>query len=363
MATLEQIYIDPERGLNKATFIKSARVAGFTSGEANKHYARELAARVHQRTTRNQHSIVAGPGQWAADLTFYPDYSGLPANRKKEGILVCIEQTSRFAFCRPFHSKSPEELAPLFAELLREHKGAVHSIATDAGNEFKGAVRELFDKHSVKHFASDRKGATSRVERFNRTLREKISRWFTASGTHAWVDVLPKLVAAHNNTPSRVLLGWTPQEVLDDIAKALSVRTHDAERSSPADAARHAIAEGAQVRTALEHTRFAKKSGPRWSSDVGTVEYDTAGSDKLLLRVRGPDGKLLRRRYAIWELLPEANSVVSRSEPAAAARVDVPAVRRKKAAAHLLRRESMDADAIVTGPRSSRGVLPQRFRE
>ena len=41
------------------------------------------------------------------------------------------------------------------------------------------------------------------VERFNRTLKDRMYKYFTANNTKKWIDVLPKLVANYNNTVHR----------------------------------------------------------------------------------------------------------------------------------------------------------------
>ena len=45
---------------------------------------------------------------------------------------------------------------------------------------------------------SDRKCAI--VERFNRTLKTRMYRTFTARGGHKWIDILEDLVNGYNNT-------------------------------------------------------------------------------------------------------------------------------------------------------------------
>jgi len=41
------------------------------------------------------------------------------------------------------------------------------------------------------------------VERFNRTLKEKMWRYFTFSKTKRWIDVLPQLIKSYNNSYHR----------------------------------------------------------------------------------------------------------------------------------------------------------------
>ncbi len=38
------------------------------------------------------------------------------------------------------------------------------------------------------------------VERFNRTIRDKLNQYFTGYDTHKWIDVIQNLVKNYNNT-------------------------------------------------------------------------------------------------------------------------------------------------------------------
>ena len=53
------------------------------------------------------------------------------------------------------------------------------------------------------------------VERFNRTLKQKMYRYFTAKRTRRYVDVLPDLVHSYNNNHHRSI-GMAPMEVTAD---------------------------------------------------------------------------------------------------------------------------------------------------
>ena len=57
---------------------------------------------------------------------------------------------------------------------------------------------------------SDRKCAI--VERFNRTLKTRMYRSFTARGTHRWIDILEDLVNGYNNT-KHSSIGFKPNAV------------------------------------------------------------------------------------------------------------------------------------------------------
>jgi hypothetical protein len=86
-------------------------------------------------------------------------------------------------------------------------------LQTDQGLEFLGKETKDFLKQLGIHLYfiySDKKAAI--VERFNRTLKEKMWRFFTKNKTKRYIDVLDKLVDSYNNTFHRAIL-MKPNEV------------------------------------------------------------------------------------------------------------------------------------------------------
>ena len=76
------------------------------------------------------------------------------------------------------------------------------------GKEFYNVgVKQLFSDYNVEYFSrnSDRKAAI--VERFNRTLKTSMWKYFYSKGTYNWIDILDKLVNNYNhNKHSSILM-------------------------------------------------------------------------------------------------------------------------------------------------------------
>ena len=74
-------------------------------------------------------------------------------------------------------------------------------VQFDEGKEFYNVgVRNLLKSHVVDYFStqSDKKAAI--VERFNRTLKTMMWKYFYSKGTYNWVDALDELTKNYNNT-------------------------------------------------------------------------------------------------------------------------------------------------------------------
>ena len=129
--------------------------------------------------------------QFQADLC---DMTALSKdNDKFKFLLTVIDVFSKKAYARPLKNKTATEVATAFASILDE-SGIPAKIQTDAGKEFFNRVFEnLMKKHHIRHFATGSELKASIVERFNKTLKSKMWRYFTAKNTRRYIDVIRDL--------------------------------------------------------------------------------------------------------------------------------------------------------------------------
>jgi len=68
-------------------------------------------------------------------------------------------------------------------------------VQTDQGKEFYNAgIQAWFKKQGSHHFSTYRDSKASVVERWHRTLKQRMYRYFTARNTLRYVDVLQLLI-------------------------------------------------------------------------------------------------------------------------------------------------------------------------
>jgi len=61
-------------------------------------------------------------------------------------------------------------------------------------------LNKLFKEHEINHFSTKSKLKAIMVERFNRTLKERMWKIFSENDNHRWIDILDDLVENYNNT-------------------------------------------------------------------------------------------------------------------------------------------------------------------
>ena len=152
--------------------------------------------------------VVGGPNQqWQADLV---DMSRLKqANNEITFLLTVIDVFSKRAWCVPLKSKSAAALVTAFTPLLSNR--APTTLQTDKGSEFLNRpLQRLLKEYGVHHFTTHNEDTkASIVERYNRTLKTRMWRYFTKNQTLRYVDVLQDFVRSYNDTYHRSI-GMAP---------------------------------------------------------------------------------------------------------------------------------------------------------
>ena len=149
-----------------------------------------------------------------ADLIDYKKHQW--HNRPFRYILVVIDCFSRFAWTRALKTKTSEESASALDSIFSEMAHRPRFFASDQGNEFSIAneyLRKiLVEKYNLKVYTLKGRTKSSIVERWNRTFKTRMERYFTATKSTNWVKVLPNFTNNINNTVNRST-GFAPADV------------------------------------------------------------------------------------------------------------------------------------------------------
>ena len=145
-------------------------------------------------------------------------------NKENKGyywILTGIKILSRYAFTIPVYRKDKENMTKAVAKMLTQFKRRfgkypIH-IQFDEGKEFYnvGVKSLLRDAYNIKYFSSYSTRKAAVVERFNRSLKTIMWKWFYKQNTHQWLDVLDSFVKNYNTTKHRVI-GMKPVNVNEE---------------------------------------------------------------------------------------------------------------------------------------------------
>ena len=242
---------------------KVARSLGVTRAKAKALLEREEG---YQRTAAMKrgpyNKITAGPLRDGRPDQIQGDLLDVHTLARQNGgirfLVTLVDVYSRRAWVLPIKRKSTPELMRVLEPFLRE----VHPFNITFDKEpgiRSGKMTALLKKLGIKRwFPVDltNKGATAIVERFNRTVRQWLTRHEIAKGKR-YLEDLPKFVRIYNRTYHRTLKK-KPMEAWTDT-------TPQKPRVSRAPV-------GSKVRVKLRRGIFEKASKPAYSKEVYKVE-------------------------------------------------------------------------------------------
>jgi Integrase core domain. len=190
---------------------------------------RNLVLELHKSARKfypRRRTIVKGISDlYQADLVEMIPYSN--ENDGYKYILTCINCFSKMAYCLPLKSKTSKEVANKFEQeiLLKLPKYLLPKhIQTDMGKEFYGTpFRNLMHKYNIIHYSTYSSIKAAIIERFNRTLKNKMWIDLSIQGAYRWVDILSKLVSNYNQTKHRSI-GLRPIDVNKKNEHSIALR-------------------------------------------------------------------------------------------------------------------------------------------
>jgi len=130
---------------------------------------------------------------WAADLV---DMSGWKKyNDDYKMMLTVIDGTSKYAWAIPLKGKTGKEVTDAFKRILDESKRSPNKLWVDQGKEFYNKdFQALMDSKGITMYSTQSGLKSVFAERFNKTLKTKMYKSFTSTGTRRWVDILDDLL-------------------------------------------------------------------------------------------------------------------------------------------------------------------------
>lgn len=193
----------------------------------------------------------------------------LKANDGYKYILNIIDTFSKFVWAVPLKTKTGSEIANEFLKLLENVKTNGHNpprkLHVDKGKEFYNKnLREILNKYDIIMYSTGTENKASIVERFNRTLGDKLKPLLFKNPR--WIDVLPKIIKTYNNTMHRTIK-MKPVEVKKNNEDYLlaSVYNHRITKTTP----KYTV--GDRVRLSMYVDTFRNKFKTNWTKEIFTI--------------------------------------------------------------------------------------------
>ena len=292
---------------------------------------------------------------WQIDLLDMSDIATVNNNIKY--FFVAIDVFSRFASVVPMKNKVSKTIIDAMKESFNVMSGKPEILNCDNGSEFINKDFKKFVKDNnieVRYVQVGDHHKLGIVDRFNRTLRDKINKLLTIKNTTRYIDSFVSIVNNYNDTYHSGI-NKVPRDVKDEDA---SIRVLNNKKYVKALKEESKFNVGDKVRYIKNKVMFEKGSLPKWSKEIHEVIDNTKHTYTLdnnktykyyqlmkidHVEVHGQSPHTLPKR-SLGEVPDLQNAITPTREK----------IRKDNKVKRTLRREEMLSENIIEGKRQTK---------
>ena len=160
---------------------------------------------------------------WTADLVDMSPYSR--SNNGYKYIVTVIAVFSKYGWIVPLKTKTGKEVAMAFQKLFTTANAPPSRLWTDKGTEFYNQqLKSVLTANNVTLYSTENEKKSSIVERWTRTMKNIMWKYFTANNIQKYIDVLPSMVEKYNNIYHRSIKPKSMLERLHYLNSMLGIK-------------------------------------------------------------------------------------------------------------------------------------------
>jgi len=295
---LNEAYADPRAPGSFGGVHSLKRYTGRSEREVKKFLSGRDAYTLHKprriRFPRHRTYLKGIADLYQIDLA---DVSNLSSfNDGMRYLLTCIDVFTKRAWAEPVRTKSGNDVAKAFQKIVDERKCTM--VQSDKGTEFLNSTfQSMLNRHGIHFYTSENEDLkASIVERFNRTLKTKMYRYFTHANTRRYVDVLDDLLHSYNNTYHRSI-GMAPAEVGQHNEEEVRARLYPTKPKSYKW--KHDV--GDKVRITMQRQPFRKGYLGEWSDEIFEIATRLP-TVPVTYELRDLAGELIKGKFYEFEV-------------------------------------------------------------
>ena len=203
---------------------------------------------------------------WSADLIEMQEFA--KSNKGIRYLLNVIDVFSKYVWSIPLKDKTGNSTVEAFNKLIKIRKP--NKLWVDKGKEFYNkSMDKWLEDNYIHRYSTFNEGKAVVIERFNRTLKEIMWKYFTTNNTNKYIDSLDDMVSTYNNTLHRSIK-MTPSE-------ASQIENEDIVRSNLYGGIKERTKKtkfkvGDHVRIPRYKRLFEKGYTPNWTKEIFQID-------------------------------------------------------------------------------------------
>jgi transposase InsO family protein len=262
--TLASIYVNPRHPAGFSSIKKLYDEArkhhpSITKDDVRAFLAKTPTYTLYKRAVRKFRRLKTVPTGWfsecQADLMVFINLAS--HNDGYKYLLVILDVHSRYVFLEPVYSKSTTHMMQAFKNVFKRMPTIPLRLTTDAGLEFVSAgMRAFFKRLKIdkRESMSNPHIHASIAERCNRTIRDRLKKYFLEYNTKRWIDIISDIAYAINHSVNTGI-GIRPVDVNSSNSERLWQRLYGKTEQSKT---KPVFKENDTVRMFHQHALFGK---------------------------------------------------------------------------------------------------------
>ncbi len=215
-------------------------------------------------------------------------------------LLVCIDAFSRFALVRPLLSKNSNSVVTAMRDILDKYE--IKVIESDFGSEYKDKnYISLLKGKGIRQFYTGASLHASIAERFNKTLKIKISKLQRKRHSLKYIDKLPDIVLSYNKT-YHSSIKMRPLDVNSNNEVEVYENLYANKKIPPKHKYLYKV--GRKVRIASEKGPFTRIFHQNFTEEIFTISDRYRVYNIPLYKVKDCSGEVIRGSFYAQELSP-----------------------------------------------------------
>jgi hypothetical protein len=222
-------------------------------------------------------------------------------NKNFKFLLTCIDIFSKKGYVSKMKNKSAKSTTDAFEEIIKKAKSTPKFIHVDEGKEFYNKTFKSFLKSkNIRMYSTNSENKSSVVERFNRTLKTKMYKYFTAVQNKNWVKIINDLVESYNNTHHRSIK-TTPNTVNKENEKEIFLnlygfRANDSKSFPKQIIKNNPFAINDKVRITKIKNTFDKAYLKGWTTELFVIDK-IIGTNPITFKLKDLFGEVIKGSF------------------------------------------------------------------
>jgi hypothetical protein len=240
---------------------------------------------------------------WSADLVDMQAFS--KDNKGIKYLLTVIDVFSKYAWAVPIKNKTGDSVTEAFNEIVSGGRKP-ENLWVDEGKEFYNKTFQSFlDKNTINMYHTFNEGKAVVIERFNRSLKRIMWKYFTSNNTYTYLNDLPKMLEKYNNT-RHSSIKMSPKQASKQLNKGNVYFNLYGDLKVSKSKAKFKI--GDRVRLSKIKRHFEKGYTPNWTEEIFTID-GIQNTNPRTYTIRDLNNELVQGSFYEQELMPTKQEV------------------------------------------------------